>query len=102
MSILSKAKGLSKKLNSLIFGKGSIDGYIEGVYFYENRNEIIEKLKNERAEICDSCDFIEFDDYEPIEDEDIRISGKMCGDCSCSLPYKLRQTVDGCPKNKWN
>ena len=101
MSILAKAKGLSKKMNSVIFGKGSIEGYIEGKHFYENPNETIEALFNERAPICGGCDLIEFDDYEPIEDKNEAVSGKMCGDCFCSLPYKLRQTKESCPLKKW-
>ena len=101
MSTLKKARALTKKLESVIFKKSALEGLAQGIYYYKNPNNITETLKDERAIICESCDMIEFDDFEPIKDEDERISGKMCGECFCSLPYLLRQTKKGCELKKW-
>ena len=101
MSLQRKAKGLVKKLVTIIEKPEDVDALFSGVYHYHNKDETIEALKEERAIVCGGCDLIEFDDFEPIKDENESISGKMCGDCFCSLPYLLRQTKKGCPKNKW-
>ena len=101
MNLLEKAKGLTKKIRTIIDNPEEISALISGVYHYNNPNDIIEELKNERADICDSCDSIKYDDFEKIKDSDDRISGKMCGVCYCSLPYLLRQTKKRCELNKW-
>tara|TARA_R110000851_G_scaffold201422_1_gene352632 strand:+ start:327 stop:632 length:306 start_codon:yes stop_codon:yes gene_type:complete len=101
MSVLSKAKGLVKKLETVVKSPENLEALAHGVYHFKNKNDTIEALKDKRAAICDGCDLLEFDDFEPVKDEDERISGKMCGDCFCSLPYFLRQTKKGCSLNKW-
>lgn len=101
MNLLSKAKGLIKKMESLTQNPEHLEALASGVYNYKVKNEVIEKLKNERAKVCASCEFIEDDDFEPVNDDDKRISGKMCGKCFCSLPYLLRQTKKQCVKKKW-
>ncbi len=101
MSLLDKAKGLVKKLETLTDNPASIEALASGVYHYKFRNPDIEKLKEERAKICARCRYRVDDDFEPVQDEDKRISGKMCGVCSCSLPYLLRQTKKGCVKGFW-
>ncbi len=101
MNILSKAKGLVKKLQTLTNNPASLEALASGVYHYKFKNADIEVLKNERAEICGGCEFRKDDDFEPVQDDDKRICGKMCGVCYCSLPYLLRQTEKSCVKNKW-
>ena len=101
MNLLKKAKGVTKKCGTLIKSPENLDALFSGVYHYKNRNETIENLKDERAKICGSCELNVEDDFEKIEDEDQRISGKMCEKCFCSLPYLLRQTKKGCELNKW-
>lgn len=101
MSILKKAKGLTKKLGSIITKPEDLDALFSGVYYYNNPHDDIEQLKHERAKVCDTCSFKEEDDFEPVSDTDDRISGFMCGECFCSLPYLLRQTKKGCEHNKW-
>lgn len=94
------------KINS---AKGKVDTLIEvgekpffeGKFNFENENVDIELLASERKEKCLTCN--DFED-EPIEslrvkDENIpELSNKMCGDCFCVLPYKLRQSIVKCPK----
>lgn len=101
MSIKRKANGLVKKLKTVIESPEDLDALFSGVYHYHNKDVTIEALKDERAVICGGCDSLEFDDFEPIKDDDERISGKMCGECYCSLPYLLRQTKKGCELKKW-
>ncbi len=101
MSLLSKTKGLVKKLESLTSDPASLEALASGVYHYKFKNSDIEKLKDERAKICKGCEFRVYDDFEPVQDDDKRISGKMCGSCSCSLPYLLRQTKKQCKEGKW-
>ncbi len=102
MNILKKAKGLVKKLESLTDNPANLEALASGVYHYNFKDDRIEKLKNERAKICEGCEFREDDTFEPIQDEDKRINGKMCGSCFCSLPYLLRQTKKQCKEGKWN
>ncbi len=101
MSVLSKAKGLTKKLKTLANNPASIEALASGVYHYKFKNADIEALKDERAKICLGCEFRKYDDFEPVYDEDVRINGKMCGVCYCSLPYLLRQTEKSCAKGRW-
>ncbi len=100
--IIEKAKGLVKKLESLTSNPASLEALASGVYHYKFKNADIEKLKDERAKICAGCRYRVDDDFEPIQDDDERISGKMCGSCFCSLPYLLRQTKKGCKERRWN
>lgn len=63
------------------------------------RNKARERLKNH----CAGCEF--FID-EPIESEKVidkvipELSGKICGECGCVMPYKLRQSVKKCERWK--
>ena len=61
----------------------------------------IEALKDKRASLCDGCDFNVEDDIEKIEDQDQRISGKICELCFCPLPFLLIQIDKKCDLNKW-
>ncbi len=102
MSLIKKAKGLVKKIESLTNNPASLEALASGVYHYNFKDKDIEELKDERAKICELCEFRKDDDFEPIKDEDKRISGKMCEVCFCSLPYLLRQVKKPCQKRKWN
>jgi hypothetical protein len=102
MELFNKAKGLTKKVKSLLKTKEGLEALSYGVYYYRNKNETIESLAKERSKECVKCEKIEFDDFEKIKDNRIpEISGKMCGECFCSLPYLLRQTTKGCELKKW-
>lgn len=101
MSLLKKAKAVTKKIETLSKDRESLEALFQGIYHYNNKNETIENLKNYRADICNGCEMIKDDDFKKIKDDDIRITGKMCGSCFCSLPYLLRQTKKSCELNKW-
>lgn len=101
MSIISKAKGLVNKLESVMGCPENMEALASGVYHYNFKNEVIEELKSQRADKCFKCEFRVDDDFEPVQDNDERISGKMCGKCFCSLPYLLRQTKKQCEEKKW-
>ncbi len=88
-----------RKLKPL-FDKRSRDGLIEGVKNKLFKNDDVERVFNERAEICAGCELIE-DDFVPISDDNEKVSGKMCGSCFCSLPMLLRQNKKKCDKKKW-
>lgn len=92
-----KIKSLVKKIKNV-----DVPGLIEGA-----TNKItgdMEDIATERADICSKCDLIQ---DEPIKEMAIKdsaiksISGKICGECFCALPYKVRQNNTSCPLNKW-
>ena len=50
---------------------------------------VSDKIKNERMEICKSCEF-----YDEKENK--------CIECGCLLEYKTQFALDSCPKQKWS
>lgn len=94
---IESAKGKAETLLEV-----GIEPFLIGKYNFENPNEEIEKLAKERKDICVNCPMFEDEVISEcmINDERIpELSNKMCGDCFCISPYKLRQSIKTC--NKW-
>lgn len=75
--------------------------YKEGKFNFENPTEKMEKLAQQRLEICKGCEFFkdEVVDFLKVEDKHTpEASGKYCGDCFCIISYKIRQTKELCAK----
>jgi len=88
-----------KKISTLIHE--GLDPIQEGVHNFNNESSLVEILANKRAKKCIKCPY--FVD-EPInflaikDDRILSISKKMCDECGCALPYKLRQSKSKCVK----
>lgn len=85
---------IAKKLAKLDAG-----ALAEGMKNYHKPDKEVDKLAEERAETCKGCDYLEDEPISFLRVKDERIpamSGKMCGDCGCILPYKLRQSKKIC------
>lgn len=82
----------------------SVKAVTKGVYnFNTNNKKAIETAEKRLLENCLSCiHFVE----EPIDVLKVNdkliplLTGKMCGDCGCTLSYKLRQSIVKC--KLWN
>ena len=100
-SFKKKTKSIKGKAKTLL--DVGIEPYIIGKENFENPNEYVEILANKRKIKCVSCELFEDEVLESCMIIDIRIpelSNKMCGDCFCILPYKIRQSIKKC--DKWN
>jgi hypothetical protein len=77
----------------------------------KNRNEILEGIKNnlikkehveeiysDREAICKACP--QYD----LEGDKCELKGSQpcCGNCGCSLKFKLRSLTSECPEGKWD
>jgi hypothetical protein len=92
MSLLKKTKSLIQ------YGLKPIE---TGINNYNKPTLIMESTANERAKVCQTevCgNFVDEPiDFMRIEDERIpTLSGKMCDECGCALPYLLRQNIKIC------
>lgn len=92
-------KSLIKKAITIL--DVGLEPYEVGKHNFENPIICVEVKAEQRAEICGSCEFFvdEPIDFLKVKDERIPIvSGKMCDDCGCTLPYKIRQSIKPCEK----
>ena len=88
-----------KKISTLIVE--GLDPVQEGIYNFNNEYGIVENLANKRAKKCIKCPYFVDEPISFLAVEDIRIpsiSNKMCDECGCALPYKLRQSKSKCFK----
>lgn len=92
-------KSLIKKAKTIL--DVGLEPYEVGKHNFENPIICVEVKAEERAEICKTCVFFvdEPIDFLKVKDERIPIiSEKMCGECGCTLPYKIRQSIKPCEK----
>ena len=92
-------QSFKKKIISI--AKNDIQPIEDGIHYFNNPDEAIEKLALERAEICKNCPMFvkEPVGFLAVTDKRIPILSKMmCDDCGCTLPYKTRQTLISCYK----
>ena len=68
-------------------------GFINTIF----KKRYVEKIANERAEICKACEF-----YDP-EGKDCGVPGTQpcCANCGCSIALKTRSLAAECPVGKW-
>lgn len=92
-------KSFFKKGKTIL--KSGLKPYEVGKHNFENPLLCIEQKAIERLEICKKCDnFVDEPiDFLRVKDERIpELSEKMCNDCGCTLPYKIRQSIKTCEK----
>jgi len=93
-------QSFSKKIKSLV--KEGLQPLEEGVLNFHNQVKEVEFTALKRSKICQGCIFFEDDpiSFLRVEDKTLPLlSDKMCGECGCTLSYKLRQSKTKC--NKW-
>lgn len=88
-----------KKIKTIL--KDGVEPFIEGVDNYKLDDPIIEKEAIRRAKICNGCEFYKDEPISFLKIADSRtpiLHHKMCGDCSCALPFLARQNQKICVK----
>lgn len=86
-----------KKIKSI--ANNGIEPIIQGKSNYKLNDKAIELKAIKRAEICFNCVNFVAEPIKSFKVEDKRIkelTGKMCDDCGCALPYLLRQKIKIC------
>lgn len=90
-------RNFKKKITTLL--NVGIDPYMEGKGNFDNPVIEVEELAKKRLFDCINCpNFVEEPiDFLRVKDEIIKeLSNKMCDLCGCTLPYKLRQSIEKC------
>lgn len=75
--------------------------YEAGKHNFYYIDDEAESLAKERLKTCVGCEFFvdEPIDFLRVKDEKIpELSNKMCGNCGCTLAYKIRQSIQPCDK----
>lgn len=93
---MNKKQSLIKKIKNV-----NIHALIKGMIAKGTGD--MEDVAEIRAAVCAECPS---NIHEPIEaiavtDRIESIDRRMCEECGCSLPYKVRQLDEGCPLKKW-
>jgi len=92
-------QSFKKKINTLI--SNGLEPLQDGIINFNNPIRIIEDKAKERVKICVNCPSMVDEPISFLAIKDIRISEiskKMCDECGCALPYKLRQSKSKCVK----
>lgn len=92
-------QSFKKKIVSLI--EHGTDGLGEGMRNFKQPIAEIEAMAESRKNECIGCEFYTEEPIHFLRVEDKRIpelSNAMCGECGCTLSYKLRQSIDKCDK----
>lgn len=90
-------RSFNKKITTLL--NVGIDPYKEGKGNFDNPINEVEELANKRLLDCIKCpNFVDEPiDFLRVKDKRIKeLSNKMCDLCGCTLPYKLRQSIEKC------
>lgn len=73
------------------------DQIFEGVKNTIFKQEDVELIANERWKICKKCEFLD-----NVGDKCVMPGTEpCCGECGCSMTFKLRALSSSCPKEKW-
>lgn len=92
-------QSFKKKIQSIV--KHGIDPVSEGIHNFKHENKGVEKLAKERLNTCMGCPYFKTEPVEFFRVSDDRIpelTDKMCGECFCTLSYKLRQSTIKCKR----
>lgn len=92
-------QSFKKKISSLI--EHGTDGLEEGMRNFKHYDKEVEQLAASRKDTCVGCPFFIDEPISFLRVEDLLIpelSNKMCGECGCTLSYKLRQSINKCDK----
>ena len=73
------------------------DQIFEGVKNTIFKQGDVELIANERWKICKNCEFLD------TKGDKCLMPGTQpcCGECGCSMGFKLRALSSSCPKDKW-
>lgn len=92
-------RSFKKKIQAVV--KNGIDPVLEGISNFNNENESVELLARERSKECSKCKYFVDEPIEFMRVTDNRIpelTNKMCGECFCTLSYKIRQSSIKCKR----
>lgn len=76
----------------------NLDKIAEGTFNTIFKKENVELIAKERMDICNKCELIDNQGDKCFAPG----TGPCCGDCGCSLKFKIRSLSSECPKGKWN
>ena len=82
----------SKRIMNGLKNMGNV---FDGIYNFNNPNELIEQVALERSKECINCEYYEDETIESLKVQDRipELSCKMCNLCGCVLSYKLRTAI---------
>lgn len=85
------------KAKKIIQAIRNADQILEGVKNTIFKQEDVELIANERWKICKKCEFLD------TAGDKCLMPGTQpcCGECGCSMGFKLRALSSSCPKEKW-
>lgn len=92
-------RSFKKKIQSVL--KNGVDPVMEGIHNFKNENKCVEKLAKERLKTCLKCPYYVNEPIDFLKVKDNRmpeLTNKMCGECFCTLSYKLRQSTIKCER----
>ena len=79
-----------------------ITNILNGWNNYFNKDAVVEKVANQRAEFCAKCPFaVESIFTIFVKDELKEIEGLICTRCNCPLSAKIRSKNETCPEKLW-
>ena len=79
-----------------------ITNILNGWNNYFNKDAVVEKVANQRAEFCAKCPFaVESIFTIFVNDELKEIEGLICKRCNCPLSAKIRSIKETCPEKLW-
>jgi len=79
-----------------------ITNILNGWHNYLKKDMVVEKVANERAEICARCPFaVEKTLLIFVKDDLKEIEGMACERCHCPLSAKIRAKAETCPEGLW-
>lgn len=80
----------------------NIINIISGWQNFILKNEVTEKLAEERAEHCIKCPELKYGEVLAMVKDDLKeIESHYCGLCKCPLSAKIRSKNETCPKQLW-
>lgn len=85
------------KVKQILKAIRNADQIFEGVKNTIFKQEDVELIANERWKICKKCEFIDTKGDKCV----MPGTEPCCGECGCSLGFKMRALSSSCPKDKW-
>jgi len=85
------------KVKQILKAIRNADQIFEGVKNTIFKQEDVELIANERWKICKKCEFIDAKGDKCV----MPGTEPCCGECGCSLGFKMRALSSSCPKDKW-
>lgn len=81
---------------------GQISNILNGWKNYFIEDSVVEKIAEERAQICVKCPFaVEKKLLIFVKDDLEEVEGMACARCDCPLSAKIRSVKESCPEKLW-